>query len=217
MNADAAGLFLYMNVKKPIITFVLMIAIGAGVFFVYDSKNNTAQDPYFSFEALLSKLELTEPEVEAETLVEINDSVTASGDKELPLTYINKQFGFQFNLPEGYSGSSFTEGNGVTVLLQNQTLGQTFQIYIQNFDETEAVTIDRIQQDVPDLTINNPLNAIIARGDIEALVFEGVSDDFGKTREVWFVKGGNLYQVIAPFEMEHTIGPIVESLSFSEI
>jgi hypothetical protein len=142
------------------------------------------------------------------------DTVTASGNVQLPITYQNKQFGFELDLPEGYTGSSFTEGFGVTALLQNPETGESFQIYIAEFDEEGPLTVERIQQDLPDLVITEPQVALIAGGRQEALIFIGESEDFGKTREVWFVHGEQLYQVIAPFEMEQSIGPIMESLRF---
>lgn len=199
-----------MNFKYSL-GIVVILVLSLGVLFVVLQEDGSGI-PFLR----LSDSEVENVVVEKDPAVVSNDVIVQSENVALPLTYRNTQFGFEIDLPEGYTGSSFVEGSGVTALLKNPETGEGFQIYIQAFDETESITLERIKQDVPGLVIENPQNALIAGGEIEALIFIGESEDFGKTREVWFVKDGLLFQVIAPFEMEQTVGLTMESFQFIE-
>ena len=132
----------------------------------------------------------------------------------LSQTYQDSTYRFSVNYPAGYTVQSVDDpdAGGTTILIQqNQgaTLGQTggIQIFVSPWSDSDtSITPDRIEQDIPDMTVNNPQEVDMAvnqgstLGDGQSvgkgLAFESNNAAFGgASREVWFVFNGNLYQI----------------------
>lgn len=114
-------------------------------------------------------------------------------------TYRSDSFGFSFQYPEGVKIDEFDDENGKVILG-----GDKLQIFITLFDESGAITPERIKKDIPSAVVENPTP--IKVGGQEALSFVGQGDNF-KTAEVWFVyppepypNGNYLYQLTAKLE-----------------
>ena len=204
-----------MNInRKNVVSSVALVAVGVLGFWLFYFNTGESELTVVSEEQYQDE---TAIENSNDVPEEIQDSVVESSSTLLPLTYKNLQFEFQMDIPLGYTGSSFVEGAGVTVLIQNTDVtNESFQIYIAPFDEEGELSPERIKQDLPGLVITEPQIAIVGGGEKDALIFIGESEEFGKTREVWFVHNGNLYQVIAPLTMEGIVGPIMETLHFNQ-
>lgn len=125
-----------------------------------------------------------------------------------------KQFsgpGFSFSYPPEMTTSTIPDENGTqTILVQNSQTGAGLQIYISPFDESKPITAERIKQDLPDQTINNP-GQITVDG-TTAVSFE--SDDAGKTREVWFNRNGQLYQITTYAELSDFLNKVLATWKF---
>lgn len=136
------------------------------------------------------------------------------------LRYQNTKYGLTLMLPEDYTVSAFEEFIGgdtsqkATVLVfRNRTNDDlSFQVYVAPFDELGSLTAARVQQDLPDLLVEDPERVVIGGG-VEALRFLS-ENETGKTLEVWFSYNNNLYQVTAERGQDGVVGPILETLKF---
>jgi hypothetical protein len=128
--------------------------------------------------------------------------------------YVNSKYHFSFIYPAGLSISTFIEGEGDVVLVQNQTTNESFQIYIASFDEPWPVTPERIKQDLPDMVIREPLYVALGGGAFDALIFKSEGEALGETREIWFIHDEHLYQVTTRSDLDALVGAIFETWQF---
>jgi hypothetical protein len=115
--------------------------------------------------------------------------------------------------------TNFFEGFGEQILFQDESGDRWFQIYITSWDEGNNLSVDRILQDLPDLVIDEPQTAILgpkreAGVGINVLIFFGYEEGIGDTREVWFVRGGNLYQITTYKRLDSMLVQILSTLEF---
>jgi len=130
--------------------------------------------------------------------------------------YTNSTYGFSLKLPEGMQASSFAEGEGEIVLITNDKLlmtngGQDFQmqIYVSPFDEDIVLTAERIKNDLPEMKMESIGEAKV--GEIQAVSFVSTNEIGQKTSEIWFVKGGNLYQASTLEANSQNMAQIIDS------
>lgn len=129
-------------------------------------------------------------------------------------TYTHPGYHFSFSYPKDWKVSSFSEGEGEVVLAQDAEKKSGFQIFISTFDETETVlTKERILQDIPSMTIDDPKEITLEDG-IKALIFLGSDPSLGKTREIWFIFKGNLYQIMASANIDDLMAKIMTTWKF---
>lgn len=133
--------------------------------------------------------------------------------------YKNNKYGFSFSHPKEYNASEFTEGGADVVLVKDET-GDGFQISIAPFDESGSITKERILKDIPDMAISGDENIVVggfdgltASGE-KALSFISQDDLGGKTREIWFARGGYLYQIKAYENFEKELLKIIKTWKF---
>ena len=185
--------------KYAIVGFVLFV-LGAGFYFFWQG-------------------EVKFPAANISTGIISAEGLTSGGNKtsyNLLKTYTNSQFGFSFKYPEGFNAGSFAESEeGTTVLVQKPNTKESFQIFISAFDESGPITPERIKKDIPDMAIEDPKEVIIgAEKNIRALIFFSKNESLDRTREVWFVQKGNLYQVTAYADLDVLIGSVLDTLNF---
>lgn len=131
-----------------------------------------------------------------------------------PSRFVSKEYDFTFQYPENFSVSAFDDRGGHVVLVQAEDGKTAVQMFISSWDEpTNAVTPERIRQDLPNLSIREPKKMRMA-GDRNALTFIGESEQFGTTREVWFARRGNLYQIITPAGGQNFLADLLETWRF---
>lgn len=188
--------------RKFIIIVIVLVVAGAGVYFVIRNKDKLAQTTD------LEEQFVEEPNIEQELPAIEPDAVF----KE-PVTYgsLNKSYshsGFSFKYSEGFQASLNLVEGGEIVTIENDK-GSGFQIFISSFDEPGPITPERIQQDQPDMEINDPKNAQL--DSTKALVFNGYDNALGETFEVWVVKNGKLYQITGPRTAQQLIIETLET------
>lgn len=121
-------------------------------------------------------------------------------------TYKNTTYKFSLEVPQNVNPSDFDDDGGHNVLIQDKAFGM--QVYITPFDENIILTKERIQKDVPDLEMENPITITI--NGIAGVAF--VSADGGqKYRQVWFVNKGHLYQTLSLVSYDTAIGEMLQS------
>lgn len=126
--------------------------------------------------------------------------------------YAHPSLPFAFAYPKELTPVAFQDGEAEIVLLGGKKSGTEVQIVIRAFDESGPLTVERIQRDASEMAIDEPQNVLIGSARIPALLFwsnDGAS--VGKTRELWFIQDGYLYQVTASREMDETLAKIMET------
>lgn len=127
--------------------------------------------------------------------------------------YSDDQFKFSLRYPDGMKTSVVEEGDGArTILVQNETAKKGFQVFVAPYDETEPLTKERILQDLPDLHMEGVQTANIDGA--HAVAFVTNDPSFGRTREVWFSRGGFLYQVTSRIEFDRELAEVMGTWRF---
>lgn len=126
--------------------------------------------------------------------------------------YVSPEFGFSFSYPEDYTAGSISEPGKNMVLVQDKNK-KGVQILITPFDEPDLVlTPDRIRQDVPDLVMQEQKTVNV--GGQSAQAFINPNGVLGKTREVWFVYKGSLYQIVTTPDFDQTLAGMLLTWKF---
>lgn len=128
--------------------------------------------------------------------------------------FANNDYGFAFQYPDDMSVTLFGTEEGGDMVLAEGKGNASFQIFITDFDEDiSAITTERVHQDLPDLVIEDPQEAVLASG-LRALIFWSEDAAIGRTREVWIVHAGSVYQVTAPAEFDTELAKIMTTWRF---
>lgn len=124
--------------------------------------------------------------------------------------YEDTDYGFSFFYPENFTVGAFSdEENTKTILVQDVEKNIGVQIYISPFDESIALTPERIREDLPDITMNN--TQIIKVGGAQAVSFQITNSGIGESREVWLVRTMNLYQLSTPVAHKKILDGIINT------
>lgn len=132
---------------------------------------------------------------------------------------------FRFLYPPDFTVTEIDDESGYTILAQNSAKKAAFQIFLNPFDlSTEAsakageswvLTPARIKKDLPNMIIENPQPVLIgADKNIPALIFFSQDQTLGRTREIWFVGNGHLFQVETFADQDSLIGPVMDTFQF---
>jgi len=128
--------------------------------------------------------------------------------------YAHPELPFAFAYPKDLTPSTFADGEAEIVLLKGKEAEREVQIVIRAFDESGPLTVERIQRDLPEMVIDEPQNILIGPAQIPALLFWSEGGSAGRTREVWFIQGGYLYQITGSAEMDETLAKMMETWRF---
>jgi hypothetical protein len=145
----------------------------------------------------------------------LNSSGEENTDPSTKKPYLHSDNSFSFMIPGDFTFSPLTETNdkgeeSETVLFKGNSDARNFQVHISTWDSPEGVTITKIQQDIPDLVIDNPEQVAVAGG--RGVTF--LSHDVGSTlitREIWFSYGEKLYQVSTYKDFDQTMVDILST------
>jgi len=159
---------------------------------------------------------------EATTTGEVADpSVPAAISESVPTTpavtadmqgYSNKNFHFGLLFPKNLVAREYKEAGGaLTVSFQDPNTSEGFQVYVVPYAGKQIDTA-RFKLDQPSGVMKEPKDVIIdgARGTI----FFGYNPIMGETREVWFIRGGYLYEVTSYKELDAWLGGIMQTWKF---
>src|SRR3989344_5540467 len=193
-----------MSKQKFIAIIVVLAVLGAGAYLLFSrgglkSLNFKSSNP------------------------EDQRQISVPADEESAV-YENPDYSFSFKYPKGFNATELSDDNGDTVLVQSSASDKKsyeveprkgFQVYITPFDEAETLSRERILQDLSASEVIDPKEVLIGEGNaINAVIFLSTNPSFGKTREIWFVYGGFLYQVTTYEGADAFIGPILDTLEF---
>jgi hypothetical protein len=129
--------------------------------------------------------------------------------------YRDSARGFSFRYPNHLKATSFKDHVGDTILVQSAEKAQGFQITISPWDEPGAIlTADMIQRDIPDLAVTNPQDLLLGESG-KGVAFLSDNENFGgNSREVWFVFGGNLYQISTYARLDPLLQAVLSTWKF---
>jgi hypothetical protein len=198
-----------MTYKKLFIIIIILLTAGAG-FLAYRSY-------------LANRSHETNRTNEADTTDASNKSYTTNKTDAASLPsakseiYNNPDHNFSLELLPGLSTNAFEEGDGDVVLIQlnkSYMSNESFksysafqmQITVRPFDEDVSLTAARIQKEVPEIKMQNPIS--VKADGADAISFVDGADN---TRQIWFVQNHELYQIIASPQYDNVTGKLMES------
>lgn len=188
-----------MSKSKLLVVIIVVVLALAGAYFLWSRGN-------------LPSLNLGSQNSENQ-----GDASAPASDQSADMSeiYTSPDYGFSFKYPKGFNTTELSDDSGDTVLVQSAEEKSGFQIYITPFDEPEPLTGARILEDLPASEVIDPKDVLIGEGKtINAVIFLSTNPSFGKTREVWFLRDGFLYQVTTYEGQDEFIGPILETFRF---
>lgn len=122
-------------------------------------------------------------------------------------TYRNSRYRFKLNFPSALNHREYDEGNGaMTIIFEDPTNNYGFQIFVVPYDLT-YVSAERIKRDLPSGVVENQFEVKI--GGAVGAIFASQNPVMGKTREVWFIKDGYLYEVTTYLELDPWLSQIM--------
>lgn len=128
--------------------------------------------------------------------------------------YRHPELNFTIEYPRELRALLFKEKDGseTIVFQESKDKNKGFQFFIQSFEEGEVLTQQKILEDLPNITIEEPQEVVIG-SNIRALIFWANDSNLGRTREVWFSNNGYLYEVTAYADFDLELAKILSTFS----
>lgn len=142
--------------------------------------------------------------------------------------YVNRKYGFSLEYPRGWSVENFDEQDGAETIVFSGGDQSGFQVFIAPFygdaDEIpkfqrldDLLTEERILRDLPSAVIDDSLEILIGPNrDQRALLFWSDDPTIGRTREVWLVHNGYLYEITGYPQIDELLAGIMHTWTFEE-
>lgn len=186
---------------KKIILIIISLAIIAVIVVVVTQKADLFSN--------------TDTSGETPATVSTDQSVQALLSQPFSEIYTDDAHRFKVSHPVDLVPSSFADDSlGGDVVTITDGLGNGMQIVITPFDEAiEVLTAERIKQDQPDLIIRNPQEVILGSSG-KGVAFLDAADDASSQRQIWFIAGGSLYQITAPFVADTLVQKMLNTWEF---
>ena len=146
-------------------------------------------------------------------IVDMNAAETLVEDESAHPSWIrhkSEKYKFSFEHPEDLSVASAGAGGGVVFTVGGRDK-KGFQIFVLPHDEP-TITGERIQLDLPDMPMENINTGTLDGAD--AIIFNSQDESLGETYEVWFVRGGFLFQITSFASFAKEMNSILETWRF---
>lgn len=134
-------------------------------------------------------------------------------------TYTHPVYGFSFPHGKDFTVREIEEGEGELVLVENPAVGMGFQLFIVPDDETDPLTAERIQYDLPDMPMEEVVEFALP-DNTPAVRFVSRDPVLGTIGETWFRRAGHLIQlsVVAPDRelQDAWVRELATTLTFAE-
>lgn len=198
-----------MHYHKQVIGIVVVtLVILGGSFFILNRQSDLEDStPSYQFDY---------------TTVSSDTLILGEGYKR----FTHPLYGFSIEYPEELDITTFDEEEGgETVIFQSREDESValeekvgFQIFVSPFEEDSVLTLERIREDLPFATIEEPLEVIIGTKtgqNTSALLFWSEDSAIGRTREVWFVHENYLYEITTFAHLDTLLADILSTWSFN--
>lgn len=195
--------------RKLAIIFLIFVLGGGGIYLVV--RGGDSSDPK---DETIEAQPVDQPDPFAESEYE----QLIEGETPKTKRYVNTAYYFTFEYPTDMKINSFGEGEERNVILIEDSttdkVNRSFQIFMNAFDEDMSVmTPARLHTDIPHLVIDNPQEVVLGDG-TRALIALSNDPAIGRTREVWIISDGVLYQITARKEADPWIAQVMKSWKF---
>ena len=129
--------------------------------------------------------------------------------------YKSDQYGFALDYPQELpANESHDEGYAMTVAFQEKSGEAGFQIYVAPINGTQ-ITPDRFHMDEPSGVRRDPKDRTV--DGVQAVSFHGFDAAMGETYEIWFIRGGFLYEISTYKELGSWLDDIMKTWRFTPI
>ena len=127
--------------------------------------------------------------------------------------YTNTSLRFSLEYPHTLKVTEYKETNGgTTITFESSDAQNGFQIYVQPYAGTQ-ITQERFRLDEQS-GVAQQQTEILVDG-TRAEMFFGHNNVMGNTREVWFIRGGYLYEISTYKDLDSWLGAIMKSWKFT--
>ncbi|HMA59578.1 MAG TPA: hypothetical protein VKN64_04725 [Halanaerobiales bacterium] len=193
---------------KIIITFFI---ITAGVFIFYNWTGKTIKKEKNLGWNNSSHLNSWIEEVRGE---EAKEKLNSLPEELFTEKYEDEEFNFSFKYPKDFNIGKFKNGeDSKIILVQYPKKKIGVQIIITPLDEKTELTKELINERVPSYTVENP-QPVEIDGKKRGLVFKSKNDNFGESREIWFIFRDILYQISSYQSLDPFIKTFFETFQF---
>lgn len=187
--------------KRVIFTVLLAVVIIFILAYVYFFDKG-----YFAKSTTSKNTDQTAGVLKANEVKEVKTDTKAILKHEKP--------NFTLEYPADFVVSKTAIDGGETVVFKKPAPKSGFQIFISPYAEKAGLN-SVIQAAFPDLPIEG-MQEVVIGDNIHALIFWSSDPSIGKTRELWFVRDGYLFQVTAYPELDSLLAEIfAASLKFT--
>jgi hypothetical protein len=182
-------------------SFAIVLSAGGFLMWRFDN-NNQDTESYFgiSYQSLPSS-----------DVIQVAGQKSATGQAGQKI-YKNNTYGFSLKIPESFKISELEDEAGKTILIKNDKY--EMQVYASPFDEDIVLTAERIKQDIPDIKMKDVMNVEVgpstSSGYSKGVAAVTFIDESQNTREVWFVRADNLFQISSRPEDDAITGAIMQ-------
>lgn len=129
--------------------------------------------------------------------------------------YLNERYGFSFLRPEGAAIHEHKDGpDAATIRVEDVGAGEGFQVFVIAYPGT-TISNERFRMDIPSGVRQS--EEVLTLDGIPATAFMSEDATLGQTREVWFLKGGYLYEITAPLSSDTWLENVLQTWKFENI
>ncbi len=187
---------------------VCVLVIIAGGFYWYKTAGN--QGAVIVLSANGGSLAAID---DASTTVPLSESTPVTTESTAGMRlYQNAAFHFGLLFPDNLVATEYKEqGGALTVSFQDSSTSEGFEVFVTPYDKTQ-IDQARFTLDEPSGTFLQPQNVVV--GGTPATMFYGRNGIMGDTREVWFIRGGYLYEVATYKALDTWLGGIIQTWKF---
>ncbi len=140
--------------------------------------------------------------------------ITTDGNHVLTFTHHDPDFSLQY--PDTLQATSSKGDDGSETIIfsgpeQPDAAGHMgFQIFVSQYSGSAPIDGQFVHDAFPSLAVNDPVQIVFGDG-VPGLVFMSMDETIGKTRELWFARGGYLYQVTTYADLDGWLAGIFKT------
>lgn len=176
---------------KKILLIIIIVGLLGGGFYLY--KHPDVLKNAWPGNGSQATTETVDPMGGAKS-----EDIAAISKYEYTETFTHTGYGFSFKYPKSFKVTSELQEEGEVILVVDTKTNIGIQILVTVYDGTETtLTESMIHENIPDIKISEPQELLLGGGEAgKGLAFLSDNEAFGgKSREVWFIFRGNLYQI----------------------
>lgn len=126
--------------------------------------------------------------------------------------YTNYRYGFSFVLPKEVALTVTEQGAAAaTFVFEHSSRQEGFQVFVVPYAE-ETISEERFLLDIPSGVRSEEVPFMLSG--YPAVSFISEDKSLGKTREIWVLRRGYLYEITAPYDLDFWLGSILETWDF---